>query len=209
MGWSWLAGLVVGVPSGWLLAYLAALPFFLGLFFFVLMGLIVGAVVFRVGSKAPVPSAQAVWAMGLTVSAALVFSSLWAEYRAMPRSVEKKVRESYYESFTAEKRAELGAGVRDYVSNELRTSYPPGGFLGYLRWAATNGTFTCPRILKPATVKYQLLHRRMVWVARVSLSCLLAGWAIMSQVLALRAVQTEQPADDPEPDPASGSQGAP
>ena len=50
----WIAvvvGLIVILPFAWLLSHAALLPFFLGLFFFVLFGLLVGAVMHRVASR--------------------------------------------------------------------------------------------------------------------------------------------------------------
>src|SRR5262245_21649393 len=44
------AGLAIGLPLGIVLSYLAALPYFLGLFFFVLFGLVIGALLFRFGA---------------------------------------------------------------------------------------------------------------------------------------------------------------
>ena len=48
----WWAGVVAGaiasLPLAWLLSYAAFLMFFLGLFFFALFGLLIGAVVYRV-----------------------------------------------------------------------------------------------------------------------------------------------------------------
>ena len=45
MAWALAAGCLLAVPVGWLLATLAMLPFFLGLFFCMLFSLFIGAVV--------------------------------------------------------------------------------------------------------------------------------------------------------------------
>jgi len=187
IGWSVVSGLVAGVPAGWLLAYLAALPFLLGLFFFVLLGLVVGAIMYRFGSKAPEPSRALLWSIGTSVALAMLLSSLWAEYRALPTSVSRRVRDSYYESFTPQRRSELERGVRSFVESELSRKYPPGGLLGYVRWAASNGELSCPRILRPATVEYRLLQRRTLWVLRVGLGLVMLEWTIMAQLLGLRS----------------------
>lgn len=196
-GWSPLAGLLVAVPSGWLLAYLAALPFMLGLFFFLLLGLIVGAVMYRIGTKSPVPSASVLWLAGSAVAVMMMLTSLWAEYHALPRSVEKRVRDSYFESFTPERRDALSRGVKDYVRAELENRYPPGGFVGYLRWAATSGRLECPRILRKSTAEYRLSHRRALWLIRVGLAALMVEWTILSQLFGLRS--TPRRNDDQEP----------
>jgi hypothetical protein len=179
------------------LAYLAALPFLLGLFFFLLLGLIIGATMYRVGSKAPTPATSTLWLLGSAAAVFLMAISLYTEYRAFPRSVEKRVRASISESLPANQRADLRQGVRQFVAAELDAKYPPGGFLGYLRWAATNGKITCPRILRASTVEFRLSHRRTLWATRVGLSLLMAEWTIMSQVLGLRARGRKETVDDP------------
>lgn len=206
IGWSLLAGLALALPSGWLLAYLAALPFLLGLFFFLLLGLMVGAMIYRVGSTARVASRATLWLLGSSAAFVLVSSSLYTEYRALPRSVEKRVRDSIFEAPPADQRVKLSQGVRQFVATELDTKYPPGGWVGYLRWAATNGKFTCPRILKASTVEFRLSHRGTLWVVRVVLSLLLVEWAIMSQVLGLKVRTPEEAAEGP--DEAAGPQNA-
>lgn len=206
-GWILAAGLAVAVPSGWLLAYLAALPFLFGLFFFVLLGLIVGAVMFRAGSKAPPPTRRTLWLFGTSVVTVMILTSLWTEYQALPRSVEKRVRGSIPESLTAARRTELRDGVRQDVAAELAAAYPPGGFPGYLLWAARNGTFTCPRMVKTGTVEFRLSHRRAVWIGRVGVSILLAEWAVMAQLMGLRRKDKIDPVDEATaaPTPPSAS----
>src|SRR3989304_7721151 len=43
-------GMVVSLPFAWLLSFAAALPFYLGFFFFLLFGLVIGAVAFRIAA---------------------------------------------------------------------------------------------------------------------------------------------------------------
>ncbi len=197
IGWSYLTGLLLAVPLGWMLAFLAALPFMLGLFFFLLLGLVIAATMFRFGIKAPPPSRAAAWFMGTSVAVLIMGTSLWTEYRAFPRSVERVVRNSYFESFTPDRREQLRAGVHSHAAEFLAREYPPGGLPGYLRWAATNGRMTCPRILKESTVPYRLPYRRGMWIVRVVLSLLLVEWTIMSQMLALRIERAPRAASGP------------
>ncbi|MBI4580939.1 MAG: hypothetical protein HY718_14625 [Planctomycetes bacterium] len=187
IGWSFIAGCALAIPSGWLLAYLAALPFLLGLFFFLLLGLIAGATMFRFGAQAAAPSRGAAWLMGTTVALVMLLTTLTAEYRAFPRSVERVVRKSFYESLTPARRTELTRGVEKFAASHLAENHPPGGFVGYLRWAATSGRVTAPRILKTSTVEYRLPQRGTLWLIRVALSLALVEWTIMSQVLGLCA----------------------
>ena len=45
-----LAGVAVTLPVAWLLSFAGTLPFFLGVFFFALFGLLIGAVIYRVAA---------------------------------------------------------------------------------------------------------------------------------------------------------------
>jgi hypothetical protein len=186
IGWALIAGAVVAVPIGWLLAYLAALPFMLGIFFFLVLGLITGATMFRFGSKAALPATWVLWFIGSTVAIILSLTSLWAEYQALPGGVKNVVRKTYYASFTQQDLADLQAQVRSHVDSYLADQYPPGGLVGYVKWAARNGTMTVPRFQKPGDVQYRLLHKQGKWLFRVVLCALLVEWTIMSQMLALR-----------------------
>ncbi len=69
--WALVVGCVLAVPVGWLLALLILLPGMLGLFFYMLFGLLVGAFVFRVASPLiPVPRRTAI-ALGAVVTLAM------------------------------------------------------------------------------------------------------------------------------------------
>ena len=80
IGWSLVSGCVVGVPAGALLAYLAVLPMFLGLFFFLLVSLLVGAVMFRFGRSAAPVARRTLWAVGIAVVIVIWFTGLVVEY---------------------------------------------------------------------------------------------------------------------------------
>jgi hypothetical protein len=202
IGWSLLLGLVLAGPCGWLLAFLAALPFLLGLFFALMLGLIVGAAMFRVGPGHPVPSRATVIAVGSIVAFVLMSTSLAVEYRALAGSLENGVRKRFPEAFTPARRARLAQEVRAHVARDLETRYPPGGFLGYLRWAAADGTITCPKFTSPTIatdrkLEYQLPQRKRLWIIRVVLSWAMVEWTVVAVLMGLRSprsVSAETPA---------------
>ncbi len=197
-GWSFVAGCVLAVPCGVLLAYLAALPFMLGLFFFLLLGLIIAATMFRVGSKLRPPGTFGAVASAVGITVVVMGVSLWVEYKALPRSVERVVRHSYYESFTADRLTKLNEETDKFVVGALAQKSPPGGFVGYLRWAAIDGTFDCPRVFVDKTEPYQLPYRRALWLIRLATSSLLDWWTVVSQTLALRVKAQPQTSATPQ-----------
>jgi len=196
IGWSLIGGCAVGLPIGWLMGYLALLPFFLGLFFFALLGLVVGAVMFRFGRPAAPAPRPALWLIGNAVAIVVCGAGLVGEYyglvgyRVFGHEVEgdayQAVRESFrYRSFTQDELARLRGETRRHTLAQLEADYPPGGFVGYLRWAASRGTMECPRIFDDTTHTILLRHRRVTWLIRVALSLGLLSFSIMSQVLGL------------------------
>ena len=78
MAWALVAGCLLALPVGWLLATLAMLPFFLGLFFCMLFSLLVGAVVYRVGKPAAPQARPLLWMIGIAVGLAVFGVSLVA-----------------------------------------------------------------------------------------------------------------------------------
>ena len=187
IGWPCLAGLLAGIPAGWLLAYLAALPAFLGLFFYLLFGLLLGAIMVRCGRRAgPVPR-PTLWLIGGGIALLVWATGLAAEYWELPRSAEEAVRKSFIRSFTRQDRQVLADKTREYVNAHLQTEYPPGGFLGYLRWAATDGTMDLPRVFSDTTEVFRLPQRRVAWLVRLALGLLFLGGTIMAQLLELAA----------------------
>lgn len=187
IGWSVISGGGVGIPAGVLLAYLSALPFLLGLFFYLLLGLIIGATMFRFGRRAPAPSRRLAQAMGIGVAVLVWGTSLYVEYIAFPRSVDRQVRESFRKSFPADERAELRTQTGAFVAEYLRNHYPPGGFVGYVRWAIDDKPMECPRVFSDSTQKIRLPQRGTLWLVRVGLALVLVVWAVLSQVLGLAA----------------------
>jgi len=183
---SLVAGCVLGLPAGWLLASLAVLPMFLGLFFFLLLGLLIGATMYRFGKPAaPVPRSRLLAIGGIT-AVAIWGVALVVEYSNLPDDAVRTVRESFRGRYLAKEDVQkLQAEVRRHVPAELRENYPPGGFLGYLRWAAASGEMKCPRVLAPDTEIHTLYQARTLWVVRVVVSLVLLGFALIAQFIGL------------------------
>ena len=178
-----VAGTIVSLPFAWLLSYAAALPFYLGLFFFMLFGLVIGAVMFRVGAPGRPYRRFAVLA-GTTFIVAVCWTlSLVKESRDFPTDIADDI---------VRRSRDIGRlSVDDYrtaVTEEVRTflreHHPPGGMVGYVHWMLLEG-----EIKKGAIPSFnQALHRspaRWGWAIRVVLSIALLAFAIGSQTLPL------------------------
>lgn len=190
----WIAvgvGVLVSVPFAFLLSYGAFLMAFLGLFFFALFGIVIGAVMFRVAAPArPVNSASVLVGTTIVVLFCGMFS-LIKEARDFPSDIGSKVVEDprldIGERTVDEYKAAVAAQVRGYVSQ----AYAPGGVLGYWKWVATDGTLT-PEQLDLLRKRIVMPQKRYVWMARVTLSMALLGFGVSSQTFGLRRRKDEE-----------------
>lgn len=212
------AGLLLAFPVGWLLATLAMLPFFLGLFFCMLFSLLVGAVVYRVGKPAAPQPKPLLWIIGIVVGLTVFTVSLVCEYYnvrgyqvfrygqngfawyAVDGDATKAVRSSFaYRSFTPEQVDQLRTASQQDFLDQLAAKYPPGGFPGFIHWALKDGTMECPRVFSDSTAPLRLKQHGIVWVIRLSLSLILITAAILTQVLGLGPQAPEDEKTDSAP----------
>lgn len=140
-------GAVLALPLGWLLGHGALLPNYLGLFFFALFGLVLGATVYRVAQRGGRQTRSTVvtgtlllvlftWAVGMTREG-LAFPE------QMARAVVERAEASDLAGRTAE---EFHAAVLADVKSFLATEYPPGGVIGYVRWAVARSVLPAAEI---------------------------------------------------------------
>ena len=173
----------VGLPIGWLLCYAGLLPFMLGLFFFLLFGLLLGAVLYRVGQRCRPLSRGAVRGGVLVVVVVAWGVSILYEGYDFPRQVAsysyKKIRKLPEGSTPEAFRRDCAADVARHLGEE----FPPGGTIGYIRWAVTSSRIDPPvaRLRRP----FRSDQYRWWWVIRVVLSFVLLNYGIHSQVASL------------------------
>lgn len=178
------AGAIVSLPLAKLLSFAVALPFFTGVFFFALFGLVIGAVVYRLAaSRRPYSSAAVL--IGTTALVAFVWTvSIDLEARGFPQDVaDRAIR-------TTRDLQGMGPGqFREVVAAEVRAflsdGYPPGGTLGYARWALTNGSLAKEDLLH-INRAMRFSQMRGWWAVRVVLSIALLAFGIASQTWALK-----------------------
>ena len=180
------AGAVAGVPAAWLLAYLAPMPYLLGLFFFLLVGLIVGAVMCRAArSGAPIPRRRSTH-VSLAVSLLVWSGVLVMEYRWFPEMAARKaVRLSLVAGMGDAGVQAYRERVRHAAREQLKTGYWPGRLPGYVRWAVTSGRMELPRAGSDEPVQIQNVQLPLGWVLRVAASLALLMFAIDSQMASL------------------------
>lgn len=180
-----LAALVVSLPLAWLLSYAAALPFFLGVFFFALFGLVIGAVTFRVAAPGG-PYGRWTVLAGTTALVGVCFGfTIVKESRDFPSDMAdeavKRTRDLGSKT-VAEFRADVADSVRDY----LRERHPPGGTLGYMHWTLTEGEIK-KGSLPLVNFALRRPQSRWTWAIRVVLSIALLAFGIASQTLPMSA----------------------
>jgi len=191
-----VAGAIVSLPLGYLLSYGAALMALLGLFFFALFGLLIGAVMYRFAAPArPIPPKH------IKIGVAVVLLICWG--LAMGKEVYDfpgdKAR------YALEKVAPLPDGitpevfkadVERFVRRTLAEQYGGAGVLGYARWVLSSSRmeYAVETMTKPIVLK--AVQYRWWWAVRVVLSIVLLAFGIHAPVAPL-ATETDAL---PEPD---------
>lgn len=175
-----LAAAGVGLPIGWLLCYGGLLPFFLGLFFFLLFGLLLGAVAYRVGLAARPLTKAAIVAGAAVVVVVTWATSILVEARDFPDQVAGEAIEQHRklpEGMTPQTFRRQSA---DQIAAYLRERHPPGGVTGYVRWALSSS-----RVNPPAGMlrrPFKSSQPRGWWAGRVILSIILLFYGVYSQI---------------------------
>jgi hypothetical protein len=185
----WWAGVgvagVFSLPFAWLLSYAASLPFFLGLFFFMLFGLLIGAVAYRVAApRRPYSSIHLV--IGTTVLVALVWSvSMVKESSDFPGDIADRAVQRT-RNLGDQSVAQFRGKVADDVRRFLAERYPPGGVSGYVRWVLTSGELKRGDLTAlDRGISVPAAQTRIWWAIRVVFSIALLGLGIGSQTLTM------------------------
>lgn len=171
---------------GWLLARLVWLYYFFGLFFFLVAGLLVGAIGFRIARSAR-PMAKSRLLRGI-ISIALCSTAInivW-EYRHFCSTVGQPPH------FADARNAAIALGkpsnqIQHEASEEfarfLTKEFPPGGALGYMLWSTREGKARITVEGVGETIVTD--HRQWIWPVRTfaGLAMLIAGlWFSMESL---------------------------
>lgn len=178
-----LVGSVVSLPLAWLLGWAGTLMFFLGIFFFALFGLIIGAVVYRVAAPGR-PYHRGPVIVGTTLLVASVWTvSMWQESRSLPTDVAADVANKTRD-IGGLTRAEFETRVADEVRAYIGSHYSTG-IVGYMHWKLDSGEFA-PGDLPTVKRLYNSGQKRWLWGVRVVLTIGLLGFGVSSQTFNLR-----------------------
>lgn len=184
-----LAASIMAIPLGWLLSFGAALPAFLGLFFFTLFGLVIGSMAFRIAAPArPIAKSSAFAGTCLLVMLTLAISIVREAIDFPQDMAEQAIGKTT--NLGGQSPAEFRDAVARAVAQIVETNHPPGGVIGYIRWVITDGKIgksESELLTKTLTVPY----RGAWWIIRELLATALLVFGIGSQTwLLTRAAST-------------------
>ncbi len=183
-----MLALAILVVLGWLLARLVWLPFYCGLFFFLVAGLLAGGVSFRVARPArPLSRGRIVVSVCLVALSSSVTTLVW-EYRNVASTIggEQKFPEARNRAVNEGRpvreieRLATGEFVRI-----LRERYSPGGVIGYVLWATGNGEMDLT--VRECDDHVSINHRGIVWPLRTSGAALLLAAGLWLSFESLRS----------------------
>lgn len=202
------AGMTVAVPLGWLLSFAAALFVYLGLFFFMLFGLLIGAAMFRIGRTArPIAKGR------IRIGTALVVLVGWGvsmavECHDFPSDVAERTIGEFRVRPDGMTPDDIKRQAAQWVRTHLREHYPPGGAVGYVRWKLSSDRLDVQLQGVALPLGLHFSDNKGWWLLRVILSILLFAFAVHSIVRPLAAPEAADtsdscPTDAPRTEPAS------
>jgi hypothetical protein len=183
---SWWKGvcvaLVVALPLGWLLSFAAALVALLGLFFFALFGLVLGAILYRFGVQSrPIPVGKLRIGVVLVVATCWI-CSMWLEVAQFAGDKANYAVTKIEPLPEGRSPAQVRSDVERHVRDTLERDFGGSGFLGYARWSLTSGKMQYqPETMKRA-VALRPVQYRWWWAIRVALSIVFLSFGVYAQV---------------------------
>jgi len=194
---------VIGVALSKLLASAGLLPFvfgIVGVFFFMIVGLILGAILYRCGSGGEPFGRRLLLVSVLVPTAAISAGTILFEYRSVvidhaEQALRVQNKNPRDRKFAAEK-----AQMRQMIENYWRARFGAGGVAGYVAWTLRGGKFKIGPTDAPERVVVQHKQAGVLWLVRAVISFAALGWAMGAQSwpLGKRPVEA-QTADIAEP----------
>lgn len=194
-GLRWLAvalvALLVLLSLDYLLGLVIWLPFYSGLFGYLLAGLIAGGTAFRMArSLRPVTRSRIILFSILMATVNAPFALYW-EYHHVAEGVAglpgfRKLRARAAREHTPVRE------INDRINEEFRTQlallYPPGRMLGYARWCIASGEMVVA--VGDASDTVFTDHQRWTWLVRSIIAYVLS---ILGLVFSFDGLRSSQP----------------
>jgi hypothetical protein len=195
---------VIGVALSKLLASAGLLPFvfgIVGVFFFMLVGLILGAILFRCGAGAR-PMRRGVLLVSVLVpTLAISAGTVVFEYRSVvvdnaEQALRVQNKNPRDRKFAAEKRQ-----MRRMIESYWRARFAVGGVAGYVAWTLRGSKFKIGPTDADERVVVEHKQAGVLWLIRAVISFVALGWAMGGQVWPL----SKRPVEEDVPDTADSS----
>lgn len=180
-----LAGLIVSLPLAWLLSLGVALPMLLGVFFFALFGLVIGAVMYRLASPA-----RPIERTAIRLGTAAVVLWCWTTAYAMevydfPDDRAEYALKKVPKLPDGVTREEFLADVAQFVRDQLTARHGDADLWGYTRWVVAGGRME----YRVSTLKRPIvlpgIQSRYPFLARLLLSMGMLWFGVYGQVAPL------------------------
>lgn len=185
---------LMGVPLMVLLMYCAWLPFLMGMYFFLLGGLLLGGIWWRMARSIRPAPRRAVYGTMLMMLSAWTLVYLGSESLVKPRHFARDM--ANYTTHRVRVRSEQErhqrhVDARAHVYGVL-ASYGPGP-IGYWAWVLADGTMAPMAPYGDEATLMKLPQRQGVWLVRVLASLLLLTYGLRLQAKEL--TRPEEPAN--------------
>jgi hypothetical protein len=173
---------------GWLLARLVWLYYFFGLFFFLVAGLLVGAISFRKARAArPIEKGRLVRGVLVVALGSTLITVVW-EFRHFAATVglPPKFAEARNAAVAAGRSSgDVQARAAEAFETHLKKSFPPGGAIGYLLWSTRSGEVKLS--VDSATEVIRTPHAGWVWPVRTTTAAVLLAAGLWFGLESLRS----------------------
>jgi hypothetical protein len=182
-------GAIAATPLAILLSQLGLLFMFLGLFFFILFGLLIGAVMYRLGApRRPILRTRLI-AGGTAVAVFAWGLGLYVEARSLPGKVGVRVLAQTHHLPVDLSRDQALRNIKDQVQEYLRTHHLTSGLVGYVHWMVAGDPIAIGVTPDAEPVEYPTLQSPVGFAVRLILSLGLILAAILSQILSLQKIE--------------------
>ncbi len=196
------AGIVLLSALGWILARVVWLWAYFGLFFFLIAGLLVGAVSFRVARSArPMSRPAILWGVALIAGVAWTVTVVW-EYRFISATIARPEQFTDARNAQARKaaiarktrgpageqssdRRTVDSIVAEHFRAKLHDDYWPGGLIGYVAWATGSGRMEL--VIDGVSERVSITQRGLAWPVRSLVAIILLAAGLWSNLESLRS----------------------